>query len=355
MVVILSLLLVAGAAYYGDFLGARFIKKGSPRLSVRQGEINTLELAASPHTRKLEICTEKRNILLGRSDFIECRTLQNFVAPGVTEAAVIIPATMPLGRAIVITRIRDIDGKLIPAAPTDEKITLWIAPPRKLTAASESVTDTVRRAVGGGGSSPVPTGSPRVTSRPTPTATPRASASPSPTRTPSPTPSPSPEPTALPASFRSCSISGDRRSSAGIDLTWNSITLVPDVLRGGSNVIVNAEMFNFGDTDAGTFYLVVYYDKNLDDASNNKLDDTTTNKEGNFEAVAKYTRIAGLKAKATQRFSHTISNTTVTSLRRHRFTIFLDANPPPYTAVGYPIHERNEGNNFAECVFEMYP
>src|SRR3989344_4149705 len=140
IVSVVTLAFILLAAYYSDFLGARFIRKGSPRLTVRQGEINTLELSPSGKTRKLEICTEKRNIILGRSDFVECRSLKDFVAPGTTEAAVIIPVNMPLGRAIVITRIRNDNGTLAPLAPTDEKITLYIVPPRGsiLTAGRDS-------------------------------------------------------------------------------------------------------------------------------------------------------------------------------------------------------------------------
>ena len=155
----LPLLLVAGlgvlliafvVSFYGDLLGARVIKKGSPRLNVGRGEQVLLELASSPHTRKLEICTEKKNLLLGYSDFSNCRPLKYHVGPNVTKAKVTIPTSFPLERAVVITRLRDGSGQLVPAAPTDEKIALWVTVPRPTTAPVEEESG---GGGGGGGSS----------------------------------------------------------------------------------------------------------------------------------------------------------------------------------------------------------
>lgn len=356
-----SILLIVLAAYYSDFLGARFIRKGSPRLSVRQGEPTILELAPSPYTRKLEICTEKRNIILGRSDFVECRALINFVEPGVTEAGVIIPANMPLGRAIVITRIRDIDGTLIPAAPADEKITLWIAPPRGLAATTTgsggsravSFTDTFRQIVGGGSSTPG-TGSSGGNTQPTAGRAP----SPSPSRSPSPSPSRTPTPTPTPASFRYCNL---RESSSGkrLDLKWNYVNITPTILRSGSPVDIRGEMQNIGTADFPSSYLRVRYDKYNDDYLNDgKNDDTQTDRQGQFYEVDQFIQIPGLTPGAKRLFTHTVRNTTVTSLKRHTLSLelnhgYVDKNGNWNWATH--VDESNTDDNYADCGFEIYP
>ncbi len=130
--VVVILVLAGTAALFNNFLGAGLIKKGSPRLAVHQGDKVTLELAVSDQVRKLEICTEKRNLFLGYSDFNQCRTLKYFVAAGARFVDTTIPRNFPLARAVVITRLRDKAGTLVPAAPTDEKIALWITKARPI-------------------------------------------------------------------------------------------------------------------------------------------------------------------------------------------------------------------------------
>jgi len=139
-VVLLVLVIVLGVQF-SDELGVRLIKKGSPRLTVRRGDKVTLELTSSPYTRKLEICTEKKNLLLGYSDFSNCRPLSYAVQPSLTQAEVTIPGDFPLARAVVITRLRQADGTLKPAAPTDEKIALWVAEARKSAATTASLSN----------------------------------------------------------------------------------------------------------------------------------------------------------------------------------------------------------------------
>ncbi len=128
--VILGLLLfLLLAIFFSNFLGARLIYKISPRLTVYQGEQVTLELLNSPYTKKLEICIDRKNTLLGYSDYSNCRPLKYKVSPRVTLVDVVIPFNFPLGRAIVITRARETNDKLVPASPTNEKIALLVVKP----------------------------------------------------------------------------------------------------------------------------------------------------------------------------------------------------------------------------------
>ncbi len=129
------------AIVFSQFLGARVIKKGSPRLNVRQGSLVTLELAASPHLRKLEMAVEKKS-LFGRSTFSQYRTLAYFVKPNQTLIPVRIPRIKE-GRVVVFTRKRDpVTRKLIVEKYFQmEKIALFVLPalPKQAIAEPEGV------------------------------------------------------------------------------------------------------------------------------------------------------------------------------------------------------------------------
>lgn len=164
-------------------ISARLIPRGAPRLAVRQGEQVTLGVSTSTAVRKLEICTEQRRLFAAYSDFVNCRPLVYTLLPGRPKVTVVIPRTMPLGRAIVITRVRGSDGKLVPASPTDEKMTLLITPykgqsPAGATGGGDGGSGGGGSGGGGGGSgggsgdgggsAPQPTPSPSHSPSPTP-------------------------------------------------------------------------------------------------------------------------------------------------------------------------------------------
>src|SRR5688500_9634526 len=98
-------LLIIGiiAASYGDLLGLRTLKKAPARVFAHEGELITFLISRSDQVRKLEICEETRNFILGRSDFVRCKSLQNFVPANQTRVA---DRRIPkgLGRRVVITR-----------------------------------------------------------------------------------------------------------------------------------------------------------------------------------------------------------------------------------------------------------
>lgn len=151
VVVLIGVILVS--LLYGDFLGTRVLRKAASRVVAYQGEKVTIQVADSPSTRKLELCVEKKNLLLGYSDFSNCKTLQYVLGPHVKSADITIPSNFPLGRALVITRVRDAQGNLIPVGPSDEKITLLIQKARPVPASNDTGSSSGGGGGGGGGSS----------------------------------------------------------------------------------------------------------------------------------------------------------------------------------------------------------
>ena len=151
VVVLIGIILVSLS--YGDFLGTRVLRKAASRVVAYQGEKVTIQVADSSATRKLELCVEKRNLLLGYSDFSNCKTLQYVLGPHVKSADITIPSSFPLGRALVITRVRDAKGNLIPVGPSDEKITLLIQKARPVVASHEEGSSSGGGGGGGGGGS----------------------------------------------------------------------------------------------------------------------------------------------------------------------------------------------------------
>lgn len=110
---VLVVLIVILAVLFGDFLGAKVIKKGSPRLSVVRGDTVTINISGkdSAKSRKLEICPEKAGM---------CHTLKYVVPPGETSAKVVIPRNFSAKQAVVITRVRDNSGQLLPGPPSNQ-------------------------------------------------------------------------------------------------------------------------------------------------------------------------------------------------------------------------------------------
>lgn len=149
---LLLVVVVSVAALYSDLLGVRVIGRGGSRVAASQGEVITFKLATSNQIRKLEICTEKRNVFTSSVQYINCRSLVNFVRPRQVNVAVTIPRTMPLGRAAVITRLRNAQGKLLPMGPSDEKIALLIAKAKPATIATSGSDGGGSGGGGGGGS-----------------------------------------------------------------------------------------------------------------------------------------------------------------------------------------------------------
>ncbi len=151
VVVLIGVILVS--LLYGDFLGTRVLRKASSRVVAYQGEKVTIQVADSASTRKLELCVEKKNLLLGYSDFSDCKTLQYVLGPHVKSANITIPSNFPLGRALVVTRVRDAQGNLIPVGPSDEKITLLIQKARPAVASHDEGSSSGGGGGGGGGGS----------------------------------------------------------------------------------------------------------------------------------------------------------------------------------------------------------
>lgn len=142
--------LVALVGQFSGLLGARLIRRGSPRLTVYQAESVTLEIPSSVSVQKLEICDDKETrILFGYRDFTNCSTLSYFVKPSTAQATVRIP-TNYLGRAVVIVRQRGDNNQLLPIAPRDAKIALWVEKARPQTAQQ---ADSGGGGGGGGGGS----------------------------------------------------------------------------------------------------------------------------------------------------------------------------------------------------------
>ncbi|HLD25763.1 MAG TPA: hypothetical protein VJC05_01860 [Candidatus Andersenbacteria bacterium] len=135
--------------YFSELLGARVIKPGSSRVAVYRGEKIVLELAAFQSARKLEICADIKTGA-GTAGYNQCQTLKPLVAAGVRRVEVTIPTDFPLGRAVVITRLRGNNGALLPRVPTNEKIGLLVRPARPETASSRQQDDS--NVQGGGGS-----------------------------------------------------------------------------------------------------------------------------------------------------------------------------------------------------------
>lgn len=143
------LVVAALAVQFGDLLGVRMIRRGSPRLTLYQGESITLEIPASTQVQKLEICDDEvQFILFGYRDFKRCSALVYFVKPGSTQVSARIPRNYE-GRAVVIVRQRGADNQLLPIAPRNAKIALWVSKAAPQAVIEESGGES---SGGGGGS-----------------------------------------------------------------------------------------------------------------------------------------------------------------------------------------------------------
>jgi hypothetical protein len=90
---------------------------------------------------------------LNTASYANCVPLKYMVRPQERTIDVTIPRLFPLGRAVVISRIRGGDGDLLPQAPVQEKLALFIVPARPATVTTTESDGGGSGGGGGGGSS----------------------------------------------------------------------------------------------------------------------------------------------------------------------------------------------------------
>ncbi len=335
IVSVLAILLVGLAAYYSDFLGARYIKIGSGRLTVYQGEINTLQLKPIKQARKLELCSEKRTG--ATTTYVGCKTLVNSVKANATEVGVIIPATMTLGPATVLTRIRNTDGTLQPLKPTDQKIPLLVAASKK--GSRGSGTSTASTSGTGGGSTSNTGSSSQSGTGTTPKVTPIIAPAPTPT-------------------YINCRLpdAGETKLVEGqgskAELVVTNIDINPKIPRSGTPITATITLKNIGPATASKFYVEVVYDKYWDGYS----DPFTGNSRNSdyLTSYAKYVEVGSLDSDQSTTITQVITNTTQT-ISGYMQGLYITLDRP--TADGVHINMVPEYddwvNNMGNCYWSL--